>query len=85
MTEPLSGEVIATTVQIDIPATGLVVGPDEVLVLRIPYVPAPAILQAHRDQIETVLGTDRYLIMCGDWELAKVHQPRSDKPELEAR
>lgn len=82
-TQPLSGEVLAATAHLDIPASGLVIGPDDVLVLRVPYMPDAATIEAHRRQIETVLGKDRYLILCGDWEMAKVHQPRNDTPEIE--
>lgn len=82
---PLSGEVLAGTVEVDLPGVthGLVVGPDDVLVLRVPYTLDPVQLRAHQEHIESVLGRDRYLILCGDWDLAKVHRPRGDRREIE--
>lgn len=52
-------------------ATGLTVGPDEVLVLTAPdWIPQHE-LASHREGIETALPPDRYLILQG-WKLTKV-------------
>lgn len=50
---------------------GVVVGPDDVLVITAPYASLSDVMQ-HRDLIEKVLPADRYLILAGDWSLFKV-------------
>lgn len=70
---PLSGEVHdRPTVDVTgLAATGLAVGPDEVLVLLVSrYVDERTLLSFRRD-IEDALPRDRYLILQG-WKLAKV-------------
>jgi hypothetical protein len=68
------GEVIGKTA---VPIEGsfsnsLVVGPDEVLVCVTPLILTHAEAEAHRQQMRVALGSDRFIILCGKWQIAKV-------------
>jgi hypothetical protein len=78
---------IVAPVRLDVRAAvdGLVVGPDEVLVLRIARHLAPEELAAHCRVLEDALGRDRYIILMGeDWGMAKVYDPHR-KPTSQPR
>lgn len=67
----------ASWVAVDVAgARGLVVGPDDVLVIVFPARATPAVLQEHQHRCREALG-DRFLLVAGDdVRLAKV-QPGS--------
>lgn len=53
-------------------ATAITVGPDDVLVIRLTRELSMVDLRRHREVIEAALGRDRYVIINGDAQLARV-------------